>query len=138
MFLFQVVILSLVPNEENVRELMSNASSVVDVASIRNRFIYQELFKADLSDAMTLPSDLSSFSHPYLQFLWNLFSTHPKFVKRSGNIAHFMRTMTSKKAGMIIRRRGILGWRVVGGGWYVYICIDRLQSIPSWLIFKTL
>ena len=82
---FQVVIIPLVSNEENVRELMSNSSSAVDVESIRNRFIYQELFKADLSDIMSLPEDLSSLSQAYLQFLWNLFSTHPKFTKPTGS-----------------------------------------------------
>ena len=83
---FQVVIISLVSREENVRELMSSASSVVDIASIRNRFIYQELFKADLSDTMALPTDLSGLSHAYLQFLWNLYSSDPKFKKRTGSM----------------------------------------------------
>ena len=65
---------------------MSSASSVVDIASIRNRFIYQELFKADISDTMTLPADLHDFSQAYLQFLWNLFSSDPKFEKCTGSI----------------------------------------------------
>lgn len=82
----EVAIISLVPKEENVHELMSSASSVVDIASIRNRFIYQELFKADISDTMTLPADLRCFSQAYLQFLWNLLSSDPKFEKCTGSI----------------------------------------------------
>ena len=67
--------MSLVPKDKNVRELMSCASSVVDVATLRNRFIHQELFKTDISDTLSLPEDLCGLSQAYLQFLWNLFSS---------------------------------------------------------------
>ena len=63
---------------------MSSALSIIDIASIRNRFIYQELFKADISDTVALPTELSHFSQTYLQFLWNLFSSKPSLKQNTG------------------------------------------------------
>lgn len=67
--------MSLIQKDQNVRELMSSASSVVDVATIRNRFVHHELFKTDTSYSLSMPEDLRELSQAYLQFLWNLLSS---------------------------------------------------------------
>ncbi|XP_028417403.1 general transcription factor 3C polypeptide 4-like [Dendronephthya gigantea] len=83
----EIAVISLLSKEENVQDLMSNASSVSDVVEIRDRFIHQELSRADLFDTVVLPAVLSNFSQAYLQFLWNLFSSDPKFKKYSAHEA---------------------------------------------------
>lgn len=81
---------------------MSSASSVVDVAALRNRFIHYELFKADISDTMSLPKDLLGLSQAYLQFLWNLFSSKFTVKKYIGIVCQtfiFIVRVVNIKAG---------------------------------------
>ncbi|XP_046854609.1 general transcription factor 3C polypeptide 4-like isoform X2 [Xenia sp. Carnegie-2017] len=74
----QCVILSLVSNEENERELLTAANHVLDMVKIRNRFLHRQL-SISHTDSSDLPTEFNGLTKPYLQFLWNMFTSDPKY-----------------------------------------------------------
>ena len=88
-FSLQCVILSLVSNEENERELLTAANHVLDMVKIRNRFLHRQL-SISHTDSSDLPTEFNGLTKPYLQFLWNMFTSDPKYKSDLGiKISHY-------------------------------------------------